>query len=92
VAEIEGVVAGFASYTEAGYVDFLFTHPNFALYHRVGSALLNRVVNTVTMHAGLAARSFFDHDGVQLDAEESVQCRGTQLRRFAMHKSLDNGR
>ena len=30
VAEFDGVLAGFASYTGEGYLDFLFTHPAFA--------------------------------------------------------------
>ncbi len=51
VAESDGLLAGFASYTLDGYLDFLFTHPAFArrgvassLYHRVESAL--RAVST----------------------------------------------
>jgi putative acetyltransferase len=95
VAEADGVLAGFASYTHDGYLDFLFTHPTFArrgvassLYQRVESAL--RVVSAprVTTHASLAARPFFDRQGFQLDSEEYVECRGSYLRRFAMHKQL----
>ena len=61
VAESDGLLAGFASYTLDGYLDFLFTHPAFVrdgvasnLYHRVESAL--RAVNTskVTTLASLA--------------------------------------
>src|SRR5258707_5805497 len=51
VAESDGLLVGFASYTLDGYLDFLFTHPAFArhgvassLYHRVESVL--RAVNT----------------------------------------------
>jgi putative acetyltransferase len=51
VTESDGLLAGFASYTLDGYLDFLFTHPAFArhgvassLYHRVESAL--RAVST----------------------------------------------
>jgi len=51
VAESDGLLAGFASYTLDGYLDFLFTHPAFArrgvassLYHRVESVL--RAVST----------------------------------------------
>jgi len=97
VTESDGMLAGFASYTHDGYLDFLFTHPAFArrgvasrLYQRVESAL--RVVETprVTVHVSLAARAFFDRHGFQLDAEECVECRGAYLRRFAMHKDLPN--
>ena len=95
VAESDSVLAGFASYTREGYVDFLFTHPTFArrgvassLYQRVESALRAVEVPRVTTHASLAARAFFDRHGFQPDGEECVECRGAYLRRFAMHKLL----
>ncbi len=96
VAECGGVLAGFASYTEEGYLDFLFTHPSFArrgvarlLYQSVESALHSLGVNEVTSHVSLAARAFFEHQGFVVDAEECVECRGVFLRRFAMHKRLE---
>lgn len=99
IAEADGVLAGFASYTHDGYLDFLFTHPAFArrgvassLYQRVESALRAVGASSVTTHASLAARPFFDRHGFQLDAEECVECRGAYLRRFAMHKHLRNER
>ena len=99
VAESDGGLAGFASYTHDGYLDFLFTHPTFArrgvatrLYQRVESALRAVGAPRVTTHASLAARAFFDRHGFQLDAEEWVECRGAYLRRFAMHKQLRNER
>jgi putative acetyltransferase len=97
VAETDGVLAGFASYTHDGYLDFLFTHPTFArrgvatrLYQRVELALRTVRAPRVTTHASLAARPFFDRHGFQLDAEEWIECRGAYLRRFAMHKQLRN--
>jgi putative acetyltransferase len=99
VAESDGVLAGFASYTHDGYLDFLFTHPGFVrrgvasgLYQRVESALRALSVSRVTAHVSLAARSFFDRHGFEVDAEECVECRGAYLRRFAMHKPLYNER
>lgn len=63
VAESDGVLAGFASHTDDGYLDFLFTHPAFArrgvasgLLRRVESVLLALVIPRVTTHASLAAR------------------------------------
>lgn len=97
VAESDGSIAGFTSYTFEGYLDFLFTHPMFArcgvasrLYQRVESALRAAGTLRVTAHVSLAARAFFDRHGFQLDAEECVECRGVHLRRFAMHKDLRN--
>lgn len=95
VAESDGVLAGFASYTLDGYLDFLFTHPDFArrgvasrLYHRVESALHAVKVRRVSAHVSLAARPFFERHGFHVEREESVECRGAYLRRFAMHKQL----
>ena len=95
VSDRESVLAGFVSYTADGYLDLLFTHPNFArrgvatrLYLGVERALRRGGVTRVSTHASLAARSFFDRHGFHVDAEESVECRGIYLRRFAMHKAL----
>lgn len=99
VAECDGVLAGFASYTQDGYLDFLFTRPGFArrgvatkLYQRVESALRAVGVPRVTTQASLAARPFFDRHGFQVDTEECVECRGSYLTRFAMHKQLGKER
>ncbi len=95
VGEFDDVMAGFTSYTQDGYVDFLFTHPRFArrgvassLYQMVESALRICGATRVTCHASLAARPFFEHHGFQVDTEEFVECRGSFLRRFSMHKLL----
>ncbi len=99
VAESRGAVAGFASYTLEGYLDFLFTHPTFArrgvaslLYGHVESALRAAGTPCISAHVSLAARPFFDRHSFQLDDEECVECRGAYLRRFAMHKQLRNER
>jgi putative acetyltransferase len=96
VPESEGLLAGFASYTEDGYLDLLFTHPAFArrgvatqLYLHVESVLRTAGVEKISTHASLAARSFFEHHQFQIDAEEQVERRGVYLRRFAMHKELN---
>lgn len=77
VAESDGAIAGFASYTLSGYLDFLFTHPRHArrgvaskLYRHVESALRTVGAPRVTAHVSLAARAFFDHHGFLLDSEE----------------------
>ena len=99
VVESDGILAGFASFTHEGYLDFLFTHPDFArrgvatrLYLHVESALRSVSAPRVFTHASLAARPFFDRQRFHLDAEECVECRGAYLRRFAMHKQLRNDR
>ena len=98
VVESDSLLAGFASYTRDGYLDHLFTHPEFArrgvatrLYRRVESALRAAGAPRVTTLASLAGRPFFDRHGFQLDSEECVECRGVYLRRFAMHRKLPSG-
>ena len=95
VSVVDGFVAGFVSYTNSGYLDFLFTHPTFArrgiatsLYHCAEAALIRLRVRTIRTHSSLAARPFFDRQGFVVDTDETVKCRGTYLRRFAMHKDL----
>jgi putative acetyltransferase len=95
VAERDGVIAGFASSALNGHLDLLYTHPAFArqgvatrLYGRVESALRAAAVWTVFTEASLAARPFFERCGFKVDLEEIVECRGTQLRRYAMHKQI----
>jgi putative acetyltransferase len=95
VAEVDGALAGFASYTPDGYLDFLFTHPTFTrrgvaskLYQCVESTLVAAGVPRITAHVSLAARRFFEYQGFRMDAEEEVECRGVYLRRFAMRKDL----
>jgi putative acetyltransferase len=99
VAETDGALAGFVSYTSDGYLDFLSTHPTFArrgvaskLYQCVESTLIAAGVPKVTAHVSLAARRFFEHHGFQVDAEEEIECRGVFLRRFGMHKDLADKR
>ncbi|MEP6810665.1 MAG: GNAT family N-acetyltransferase [Chthoniobacterales bacterium] len=95
VAEVDGVLAGFASYTLTGYLDLLFTQPDFArrgvatgLYLEVEAILRRGKIAHISTHASLAARPFFDRAGFECDAEELVECRGAHLRRFAMSKKL----
>src|SRR5262249_22767416 len=95
VAEEDGALAAFASWKSNGYLDFLFTHPRFArrgvatgLYLEIERALHEAAVPKVSVHASLAARSFFERQGFQFEAKESVECRGVYLQRFKMLKVL----
>jgi len=95
IAEQNDIIAGFASYEDDGHLDLLFTHPAFArrgvatrLYLQVESALRTAQVAKIFTEASLAARPFFENHGFQVDAEELVERRGVQLRRFAMHKKI----
>jgi len=95
VIESNGVIVGFAVYDPGGYVDFLYVHPAFVrrgiatlLYRHMESVLRAAAIARISTHASLAARAFFERQGFKVDAEESVECRGATLQRFAMHKDL----
>jgi putative acetyltransferase len=99
VAQRDGAFAGFASYTLEGYLDFLFVRPAFArrgvatgLCRCVEAAVRAAGAASITTHASLAARAFFDRQGFEVDCEEFSPCRGEFLRRFAMHKDLDTAK
>jgi putative acetyltransferase len=98
VAEHAGVIAGFASYEHDGHLDLLFTHPAYArqgiamrLYGRVEAAMLAAGVSRAFTEASLAARPFFERCGFEIDCEQFAECRGAQLRRYAMHKQIRVG-
>jgi putative acetyltransferase len=93
VMEHDAAIAGFVAYDLKGHVDLLYTHPNFArrgiatrLCAAVERELRAAGVSRIFTEASLAARPFFEHRGFQVITEETVACRGQQLRRYAMEK------
>jgi len=97
IAEHGGVIAGFVSYEDNGHLDLLFTHPDFArqgvatrLYKQAEAAMLVAGASRVFAEASLAARTFFESCGFEIDHEEEIECRGVPLRRFAMQKQICN--
>jgi putative acetyltransferase len=93
VMEECGRLSGFVSFTSGGYLDMLFTHPDFArrgiarqLYLKAESIMVSSGARLITTHASLAARDFFESVGFHTGQEEVVECRGSWLRRFAMSK------
>jgi putative acetyltransferase len=95
IMESDGEICGFASYEMNGHLDFLFTHPRFArqgvathLCEQVEGALTDAGVTRIFTEASLAARAFFEDRGYRAMREETVECRGMLLRRFAMEKQI----
>jgi len=97
VAETDGVLAGFASYTHDDYLDFLFTHPAFArrgvatkLYQLIESALRAAGAPGVTNPRQSCRPAIFRPPWLP------TRCGGVRrvprrlLRRSAMHKQLRN--
>jgi putative acetyltransferase len=95
VMDAEGVIAGFASYELNGHLDLLFTRPRFArkgvanrLCERVEKSLAEAGVQRIYTEASLAARAFFESRNFRVLHAEMVDCRGVELKRFAMEKQI----
>ena len=95
VADVGGTIVGFVSYEADGHLDFLFTHPRYArqgiatrLCRQVEASLIAAGIARIFTESSLAALPFFERSGFRIDAEEFVECRGVQLRRYRMHKVI----
>jgi putative acetyltransferase len=96
VMDAEGTIAGFASYEANGHLDLLFTRPQFArkgvasrLCESVERSLAETGVRRIFTEASLAARAFFLSRGFRVLHPELVDCRGVELKRFAMDKEIE---
>lgn len=96
IAESDGTMAGFISFTASGHIEFLFTGPAFArrgvaslLYDAAVERLLGKGVRTLTTDASLEARPFFESRGFSVVGAQTVERNSVQLQRFAMARSLN---
>lgn len=91
VADFEGVMGGFISYTSKGHIELLYTSPEFSR-RGVASRLLGEVVQILRLkgiehfstEASVEARPFFEAKGFKVIEEQIVERHGVQLRRFLM--------
>ncbi len=91
VAELDGAMAGFISYTGSGHIELLFTSPEFSrkgvasmLYECAVRILDARDVKALSTDASIEARTFFESKGFNVVEEQVVERKGVQLKRFAM--------
>lgn len=91
VAEKEGAMAGFISFTDDGHIELLFTSPTFArqgvasmLFEAAEKQLHANGVRHLTTEASLEARPFFESRGFKVVEKQAVKRNGVQLLRFAM--------
>lgn len=95
VADFDGALGGFISYSERGHIEFLFTAPAFSrqgvasgLYSAAEKALSSMGVERLTTEASLEARPFFESVGFITVEEQVVARQGVKLRRYAMRKPI----
>jgi putative acetyltransferase len=91
VAEQDGQIIGFMSLTAAGYLDMAFVLPEAkgtgvadALYRALMKRAKQDKMTTLTVHASLGARKFFEKHGWQIDCREQHPVNGQTLERFHM--------
>ena len=91
VAEVEGLLAGFADLDPAaGYLDRLYVGSRFQR-QGVATALCDALEQAAAArpfftHASRTARPFFEHRGYRVVQARQVQCRGVSLENFRMEK------
>jgi putative acetyltransferase len=95
VAELDGAVVGFCSWSDDGYIDFLYVHHKWqgvgiakALLKRAEDALRQAGVMRLHTQASLTAQSFFAAQGYAVVKHQTVHVRGVDLPNAVMEKSL----
>lgn len=89
VAEEDGTLTGFGDITSDGYLDRLYVHKD---YQREGIAtamcdeLEKAVPGSITTHASITAKPFFEKRGYVALREQQVERRGILLTNFIMEK------
>ncbi len=92
VAAEDGNIVGFGDIDSTGYLDHLFVHKDYqgqgiatALCDRLESRFL---VNTITTHASITAKPFFEARGYGVVREQQVMRRGVVLTNYVMEKPV----
>jgi len=95
VAELDGAVVGFCSWTDEGCIDFLYVHHKWqgvgiakALLKRAEDALRQTGARRLHTQASLTAQPFFVTQGYAIVKHQTVQVRGVDLPNAVMEKSL----
>jgi len=97
VSESDGVLNGFLSYRDDGYIALLYSSPRSlrkgtasALYARAERELLAHGTRSFFTEASLLARPFFASKGFYVVEEEHVLRRDVAFRRFLMRKEVED--
>ncbi|WP_394392412.1 GNAT family N-acetyltransferase [Shewanella woodyi] len=93
IAEVDGVVVGFADLQVDGYIDHFFCHLDYQ-GRGVGKTLMKALmekgvrlgVPRYYSHVSITARPFFEHFGFTLVKQQSVEVRGEALTNYVLEK------
>ena len=95
VAVIDGTVVGFTDVDRDGYIDMLFVHPSHSR-RGVATGLLHWVLEearrsgacSLTTHASITARPFFEAHGFEVLGERHPIIRGVALQNYVMSRPI----
>ena len=95
VAELDGVVAGYADLQDSGYIDHFYV-AGCAGGRGVGGALMRRIIARagqralaeLTSNVSITAQPFHAHFGFEVVAHRIVDVRGVEMRNAAMRLRL----
>lgn len=91
VATEGDIIVGFGDIDETAYLDRLYVHKDFQK-KGIATALCNvleqGIVGTITVHASITARPFFEKRGYVLVKEQEVERQGILLTNFVMEKQV----
>lgn len=94
VAVEGGVIAGFGDIDETGYLDRLYVHAEYQ-GRGIATAICDRleqaVAGTVTTHASITAKPFFEKRGYQVIKKQQVERHGVLLTNYVMEKRRHEG-
>lgn len=89
VAVENGIIVGFGDIDETGYLDRLFVHADYQ-GKGIATAICDRLeqsaAGTLTTHASITAKSFFEKRGYKVVKKQEVERQGVFLTNFVMEK------
>lgn len=93
VAVKNGRIVGFGDMDQSGYLDRLYVHKDHQR-EGIASAICDKLEQqagkrTVTTHASITARPFFEHRGYRVVRRQKVVRRGVELTNYVMEKQTD---
>ena len=95
VAEIDGIIVGYADIQSDGYVDHFFCHSEYQ-GQGVGKSLMQSIldkaqaegINRLYSHVSITAQPFFEHFEFIVIKKQKVEIRGQVLTNFVMENNL----
>jgi len=95
IAEIDGIIVGYADLQNDGLIDHFFCHHQYQR-QGIGSALMahifdlgsNKKINAYFSQVSISAKPFFEHFGFKLVKQQSVEVKDQQLTNFHMQKRV----